>query len=137
MYTNHEAWKHLHDQDKVSARHASWVAYLECFTFMVKHKSGVTNRVADAVSRRRSLLNRMTIEVTGFNSFAELLEDDPFFSNILARVRAGERTEYVLQDGFLFRGNQLCILDYSLRDQVIKELHGEGHMGRDRTLQLV
>ena len=28
LYTNHEALKHLHRQDKVSARHASWIAYL-------------------------------------------------------------------------------------------------------------
>ena len=104
---------------------------------MVKHESGITNRLVDALSRRRNLLGKMTIEVSGFNSFAKLLEDDPFFSSIPARVRVGERTEYVLQDGFLFRGNQLCILDCSLRYQIVQELHGEGHMGRDRTLQLV
>ena len=137
LYTDHEALKHLHSQDKVSARHASWVAYLERFTFVVKHKSGVTNKVADALSRRRTLLGRMAVEVPGFSSFSALLEDDPFFSTILARVRAGERTEYVLQEGFLFKGNQLCIPDCSLRTQIIQELHNEGHVGRDRTLQLV
>ncbi|PKI42324.1 hypothetical protein CRG98_037295 [Punica granatum] len=63
LYTDHEALKHLQSQDKVSARHASWVAYLERFTFVVKHKSGVTNRVAYALSRRRSILNKMTVEV--------------------------------------------------------------------------
>ncbi|PKI76932.1 hypothetical protein CRG98_002719, partial [Punica granatum] len=61
-YTIHEALKHLHNQDKVLARHASWVAYLEHFTFVVKHKSRVTNHVADALSRRRSILSRMTVE---------------------------------------------------------------------------
>ncbi|PKI48913.1 hypothetical protein CRG98_030689 [Punica granatum] len=65
LYTDHEALKHLHSQDKVSARHASWVAYLEHFTFMVKHKSRVTNRVADVLSRRRSILSRMTVELHG------------------------------------------------------------------------
>ncbi|PKI48365.1 hypothetical protein CRG98_031218 [Punica granatum] len=48
--------------DKVSTHHASWVAYLERFTFVVKHKSGVTNHVADALSWRRSVLSRMTVE---------------------------------------------------------------------------
>ena len=43
----------------------------------------------------------------------------------------------MLQDGFLFKGNQLCIPDCSLRTQIIQELHNEGHVGRDRTLQLV
>ena len=38
LCTDHEALKHLHSQDKISAQHASWVAYLEQFTFVVKHK---------------------------------------------------------------------------------------------------
>ncbi|GJT09295.1 putative nucleotidyltransferase, ribonuclease H [Tanacetum coccineum] len=33
--------------------------------------------------------------------------------------------------------NQRCIPDTSLCLKIIKELHGEGHVGRDRTLQLV
>ena len=42
-----------------------------------------------------------------------------------------------LHDGFLFKGNQLCIPDCSLRLRIIKELHGEGHVGMDRIFQLV
>jgi hypothetical protein len=55
----------------------------------------------------------------------------------MAAVQAGEKSEFLLVDGFLFRGNHLCVPDCSLRLQIIKELHGEGHVGRDRTLQLV
>ena len=88
MYTDHEALKHLHRQDKVSARHANWVAYLQRFTFMVKHKSGVTNRVADALSIRKNMLTQMSIEVPGFDSFIELFEIDPYFSAIMAKVKA-------------------------------------------------
>ncbi|GJZ68694.1 putative reverse transcriptase domain-containing protein [Tanacetum coccineum] len=48
-----------------------------------------------------------------------------------------KKPDFFLHDGFLFKGNQLWIPDSSLRLQVIKELHGEGHVVRDRTLQLV
>ena len=56
---------------------------------------------------------------------------------LIQDVQAGKKTEFLLHEGFLFRGNQLCIPSYSLRLQIIKELHGEGHVGRDRTLQLI
>lgn len=45
--------------------------------------------------------------------------------------------DYFVLEGFLFRGIRLCIPECSLRLQIIKELHGEGHVGRDRTLHLV
>ena len=119
LYSDHEALKHLRSQDKVTARHASWIAYLECFTFVVKHKSGLSNIVADALSRRRSLLNRMYVEIHGFETFSTLLETDPYFSKILAKIRVGDRTDFLLEDGFLFKGNQLCNLEGSLRQKFI------------------
>lgn len=47
------------------------------------------------------------------------------------------RSDYSLVDGFVFRGNRLCVPECSLRLQIILELHREGHVGRDRTLKLV
>ncbi|GJZ42323.1 putative nucleotidyltransferase, ribonuclease H [Tanacetum coccineum] len=55
----------------------------------------------------------------------------------MLHVQAGEKPDFFLHNGFLFKRNQLCIPDSSLRLQIIKELHGEGHVGRDCTLQLV
>jgi hypothetical protein len=52
-------------------------------------------------------------------------------------VSKGARGGFGLYNGFLFKGTQLCILKGSLRLKIIKELHNEGHMGRDNTLQLV
>ena len=46
---------------------------------MVKHKASVTNRVADALSRHKSLLTQMSIEVPSFESFTELFKTDPYF----------------------------------------------------------
>ncbi|XP_031375376.1 uncharacterized protein LOC116189794 [Punica granatum] len=40
LYTDHEVLKHLHRQDKVSPRHASWIAYLQRFSFVVSTSRG-------------------------------------------------------------------------------------------------
>lgn len=137
LFTDHDALKHLDSQVKVSARHANWIAYLQQFTFTIRHKSGKLNRVADALSRRHSLLTTMHTFVTGFASFADLYATDSYFGKILPDVQTQKRNDFSLVDGFLFKGTQLCIPSCSLRLRIIEELHKEGHIGRDRTLQLV
>ncbi|GJR26703.1 putative nucleotidyltransferase, ribonuclease H [Tanacetum coccineum] len=117
--------------------HGRWLAFLEKFTFVVKHKTGVSNRVADALSRRSNLLVSMQVDVPGLDVIREQLTLDPYFSNVLQGVQSGQKPDYNIHDGFVFIGNQLCIPNTSLRLKIIKELHDEGHVGRDRTLQLV
>ncbi|XP_013694964.1 uncharacterized protein LOC106399026 [Brassica napus] len=129
--------QHLQSQEKVYARHAAWVAYLQKFTFVIKHTSGVSNRVADALSRWRSLLAVLHVLVPGFATFSDLYESDAFFGSILHDVESGVSRDYTLHEGFLFRGDRLCVPSCSLRLQLISETHGEGHVGRDRTLHLL
>ena len=51
LYTNHQALKHINSQASINGMHARWVAYIQCFNFTLKHKSGVTNKVVDVLSR--------------------------------------------------------------------------------------
>ena len=48
----------------------------------LKHKAGVENRVADALSHRRTLLSVMSIEVVGFEKIKDTYESCPDFENI-------------------------------------------------------
>nr|GEW43799.1 putative reverse transcriptase domain-containing protein [Tanacetum cinerariifolium] len=121
----------------VSYKHGRWLAFLEKFTFTVKHKTGVSNRAVDALSKRSGLLVTMQVDVPGLNVIRDMVTVDLYFLVVLQGVQAGEKPNFFLHDGFLFKRNQLCIPDSSLRLQIIKELHGEGHVSRDRTLQLV
>eukprot|EP01018_Ginkgo_biloba_P033329 Gb_18650 [translate_table: standard] len=48
--------------------------------------------------------------------------------------------DYFLQDGYLFKGKQLCIPGSPMRENIIKELHSGGlggHFGRDKIISMV
>ncbi|XP_076900241.1 uncharacterized protein LOC143554354 [Bidens hawaiensis] len=87
--------------------------------------------------KRGNLLAFVRVNVLGLDVIREKLAIDPYFSVVLQDVQAGQKSDFLLHEGFLFKGNQLCILDSSHRLKIIQELHGEGHVGRDRTLHLV
>lgn len=75
LYTDHDALKHMGSQDKVSTRHASWFAYLQQFSFVIKHTRFV-------LSHRHSLLTTLHVVVPGFEVLPDLYPLDPFFSKI-------------------------------------------------------
>ena len=127
----------MSSQDKVSSRHAAWFSYFQQFTFVIKHKAGTLNRVVDALSRRHALVASMHVSVVGFSILPDLYPVDPFFGKIWTDAQQGDNAHYVIVNGFLFKNCRLCIPDRSLCLQVICELHCEGHVGRDRKLQLV
>lgn len=85
LYTDHDALKHLGSQDKISSRHASWIAFLQQFTFVIKHQSGKTNKVADALSRRHSLVATLQVSTPGFAVLPDLYAQDPYFGTICLR----------------------------------------------------
>ncbi|GJR59122.1 putative reverse transcriptase domain-containing protein [Tanacetum coccineum] len=72
LFTDHNSLRHIRTQDKVSHKHGGWLAFLEKFTFVVKLKTGVSNRADDALSRRSGLLvtmmgsNQISFMLNGF-----------------------------------------------------------------------
>jgi RNase H-like domain found in reverse transcriptase/Integrase zinc binding domain/Integrase core domain len=137
LYTDHQALKFLHEQSKLSDRHAKWVSALQEYTFSIVHKSGTNNKVADALSRRHSLLASMKALTLGFEELPQTLRQDSDFGTIINEVEQQKRDDYILCDGFLFRDKALCIPQTSLRLLIIRELHTQGHFGFEKTLQLV
>ena len=69
--------------------------------FCGEDKAGVTNRVFVALSQRTNILITMQLEVSSFDLFCDLSD----FSSIMSAVRMGERSYFILHDGFLFKGN--------------------------------
>ena len=118
LYTDHQALKHINSQVSINKMHVRWVAYIQHFHFTLKHKSSVTNKVADALSRRASLLTTLHTEVVGFYCLNELYENDEDFGDIWGKCQQTHTAvnSMYIQDGFIFQGNQLCILKSSLRE---------------------
>lgn len=91
--------------------------------------------MADTLSERHSLLTTVHAFLLNFKVFAEIYPTDPFFGRIYRDTEQGLSDDYALHDGFLFKGLRICVPKSSLR--FVRELHNEGHISRDRTLQLV
>ncbi|GJS31035.1 transposon ty3-I gag-pol polyprotein [Tanacetum coccineum] len=137
LYTDHEALKYFNNQQKMNRMHGRWIAYLQRFSFVLKHKAGEQNKVADALSRRAELLVTLKTEIIGFEQLKDLYAYDEDFKQIWENKIV---PPYLKIDGYLFFDNRLCIPRTSLREQLIKELHGGGlggHFGRDKTLAMV
>jgi len=140
LFSDHHALQFINNKNSVNRMHARWVSFIQRFTFSLKHKAGKLNKVADALSRRVALLLTMRAEIIGFDCLKELYAEDEDFGNSWAQCLQGFPHKGMhIQEGYLFRGNQLCIPRSSLREQVIYELHGGGlggHLGRDKTVAL-
>ena len=134
LNTNHEALKHLHNQLSLHKRHAKWVAYLQQFNFCIRHKAGVLNKVAEGLSQRHALLCHMQAVVLGFDVFKEHYMGDNKLQPILAAIKQGNYATYLgfyEKEGFLFKGVQLCVPNFLLRDQLLLEVHNQGWEGYD------
>ncbi|PKA61678.1 putative mitochondrial protein [Apostasia shenzhenica] len=143
LYSDHQALKYLSTQKKLSARHAKWVEFLQEYTFVLKHRSGVENKPADALSRMAVLLHMMSVQVTGFERLSSDYPNCPDFGEIFTSLSKDPTTrnpDYLLKDGHLFKGTRLCEPQSSLRDYLIHEIYSgglAGHFGRDKTMAII
>ena len=79
---------------------------------MLEYKSGVENKVADALSPIGCLPHTMRVEVIGFDRLKDTYSCCPDFGPIYSDLLAGHHrpnVNFVRHDGYLFRGSQLYI----------------------------
>ncbi|XP_065859834.1 uncharacterized protein [Euphorbia lathyris] len=140
IHTDHESLKHLKGQQKLNRRHAKWVEFIETFPYVIKYKQGKENVVADALSRRVSLLNVMHAKCLGFEYIKELYVDDLDFASIYKACELTAFGKFYRHEGYLFRDNRLCMPKCSHREFLVREAHGGGlmgHFGVAKTLDMI
>jgi hypothetical protein len=141
LYSDNQALQFITRQEKLNQRHAKWIEFMKNFTFVIKHISGNANKVVDALSRRCLILQEFQVKTLGFDHLKEMYHDDPDFKeayeacvNPVLRDRS-QWAEYLIQDGLLFKGCQLCIPKCSMRENLLKEKHSGGlarHFGHEK-----
>jgi len=122
VYSDHKAFKYLNSQKKLSLRNGMWVEFLQDYTYVLKHKAGVKNRVVDALNSRHALLSVMSIEVIGFEKIKGTNESCPDFENIFTVLKDSLThgvDDFLMQNGYMFRSRKLCILHTFLREFLV------------------
>ena len=82
IHSDHEFLKYIKGQGKLNKRHAKWVEFLEQFPYVIKHKKGKDNIVADALSRRHALLSMLETKLIGLECLKSMYENDETFGEI-------------------------------------------------------
>jgi hypothetical protein len=113
LYRDNQALQFISRQEKLNQRHAKWVEFMQNFTFVIKHIAGNANKVVDSLSRRCLIMQEFQVNTLGFEHLKDMYHDDADFkeayeacANPVLRDRI-QWTEYMVQEGLLFRGNQL------------------------------
>jgi hypothetical protein len=142
LYSDNHALQFVTQQEKLNQKHVKWVEYMHNFTFTIKHISSTANKVVDALSRKCLLLQEFKVKTLGFDDLRDMYADDLDFKdayetteNPILRDRS-QWVEYMIQEGLLFRGNQLCIPKCSTRENLLKKKCSgrlAGHFGHEKT----
>ena len=111
IYIDHQALRYLENQSRLNQRHMKWVEFMHSYTFVLKHRSRKSNKVADALSRRSYLLSTMTMEVTRLEGMKDLYEFGLDFAESWKACKDPWRCnktpylDYFIQEGFLFKNH--------------------------------
>ncbi|GBG90092.1 hypothetical protein CBR_g50185 [Chara braunii] len=135
-------------QDTVSNTIGRWMYFIDQFDFTPKHVPGLSNRAADALSRRPDLC-AMSHHAFAFDEelqrhFIRAYQSDPDFGTLYAQLSSDHppANHFRIVDGYLLlhsRGKDLLCVprDFHLRTRLLGEYRDSrlaGHFGVNRTI---
>jgi hypothetical protein len=103
IHSDHESWKHICSQGKLNCRHAKWVEFIESFPYVIKHKKGKENVIADALSRRYALLTQLDYKIFELETIKDQYVHGADFKYVLLHCKDGKTwNKFIFNDGFVF-----------------------------------
>jgi hypothetical protein len=97
IQSDHDSLKHIRGQAKLNKHHAKWVEFIETFPYIIMHKKGKENVIADALSRRYTMLFQLDHNFFGLEYIKELYAIDVDFKDAYENCREGRTwNRYVL-----------------------------------------
>jgi hypothetical protein len=91
IHSDHESLKYLKGQSNLNKRHAEWIEFIESFPYIIKHKKGKDNVIADALSRRYTMLSQLNHKIFGLETIKELYAADLDFKMLFKIAKREER----------------------------------------------
>lgn len=82
----------------------------------------------------------MEVRVLGFQFIYKPYQKDEDFKHYLHGQEGHKHSPYTHQEGFLFKGNKLCISKGHTRKLLVKEVYGgglAGHFGVNKTIDML
>nr|KYP50846.1 Transposon Ty3-I Gag-Pol polyprotein [Cajanus cajan] len=113
---------------------------IEQFPYVIKYKKGKNNVVADALSRRHTLLISLGSQILGFNHIKELYTNDLEFKENYTQCLAKPQGGFYISEGYLYKEGRICIPQGSIRKLLVQESHEGGlmgHFGVEKTLSFL
>ncbi|XP_021753565.1 uncharacterized protein LOC110718935 [Chenopodium quinoa] len=148
--TDNTAATHFLSQPKLTGRQARWQESLAEFDVEFAYRTGASNRVADALSRRADLaplqrlapLTSSNVTTSVRDQVKAYLGDDPMTGTIKKLIEEGKTRRFWMEDGLVYtKGKKLFISRAGgLRKLLLRECHDTlwaGHPGWQRTLSLL
>lgn len=83
---------------------------------MFKYKQGKENVVADALSRRYTIINTLSSKMLVFEFIRDLYASDSDFGNVYSVCEQVAFQTFYRHDGYLFRENKCCVPNCSMHD---------------------
>jgi len=122
-------------------RVARWALLLEEFDYTIEHRPGQSMKHVDALSRN-TLPECMFVEERGGLTvkFKQAQQNDSEVKNVIDAVKGGKVSGYVIKNDLLFKvrdGDILLVVPRSMRTEVIKRTHDQGHFSVAKTEALL